>query len=353
MTPELVNLINVQGGVFCAAQTHLAGFSADARRTLVRSGALLELRRGIYTTRDRWDSEDCRGQHRITLAGALLLRGWTPTETTHRYVGGLRTAAFLLHLPFQPSAAVVDAVNYEHDLHHLAPEAAALRAEVAQIRRGEGPRHIDLVSSDRCRRTYRNGVDTRPATLPAAHVLLNSGVPVTSMARTAVDLMREGTMADAVIAADGALHAGVERHELEAVGQFCAGWANGRQVLAAIAFADGRAESPAESLARFVCAQEQAIPAAELQVDFYDEHGHIGRVDLFFRCFRVVLEVDGDIKYTDPWCGDPAEALRRQHAREARLRRAGWIVIRTTWEELTTDPAGFNRRLLAAFAMAA
>lgn len=350
MTPELISLSDTQAGVFSAGQADVLNLKRDARRTLVQSGALREVRRGIYTLPARWDAEDFRGRHRIALAGALLIRGWSPTETSHRYVGGLRTAAFLLDLPVQPDAAIVAALNQEHDTRHLSREGAALRAEVAQIRRGEGPQRIDLVSADRCRRTYGHGVNVRPATLPPEHVVLIQGVPITSMARTAVDLMREGTKADAVIAADGALHLGLERDDLERMAQFCSGWSNGQQALDAAAFANGLAESAAESLARFVCAQEKECPTPELQVKFFDEYGLIGIVDMFFRCFRTVLEVDGLIKLTDPWCGDAEEALRRQRTREERLRRAGWKVVRTTWEELTTDPAGFLRRLFATFA---
>ncbi len=344
--------MSTQANVFTAAQADALDLTYTIRRALVRSGVLRELRQGIFTTREQWESEDDRGRHRIVLAGALLIRGWQPRVTPYRYVGGLRSAAFLLDLPFQPDAALVEALNRE-DRRRLSPEAKAIEAEIARIRRGEGPWRVDLISSDRCRRTYRNGVNVRPATSPPEHLVLNQGVPITSMARTAVDLMRDGRPVDAVIAADGALHLGVEHCDLERVGRFCSSWSNGQQALDAIAFADGRAESAAESLARYTCAQHVEIPTPELQVELYDGRGLIGRVDLFFRKFRVVLEVDGYIKYTDPWCGDPEEALRRQHEREARLRTAGWTVVRTTWEELTTDPAGFIRRLLAAFAEAA
>jgi very-short-patch-repair endonuclease len=186
--------------------------------------------------------------------------------------------------------------------------------------------------------------------LPPEHIAIDLGVPITSAARTTVDLMREGTITDALIAADGALHLGVTHEELEHVVAFCSSWVGGHQATEVLNFADGRAESAAESLARWVCAQDEKLPPAELQVELYDAFGLIGRVDLFFRAFRVILEVDGYIKYTDPWCGDAEEALRQQHAREARLRTAGWTVVRTTWEELTTDPLGLIRRLLAAIA---
>jgi hypothetical protein len=353
MTPELIALAERQALVFSAAQAQRAGFTSHHRRQLVRSGVFHELRRGIYALDSHWAAADDRGRHRIALAGALLIRKWTPDESEHRYVGGLRTAAFLLGLPFQPDADVVSAIRQTTDFRDLTPEAKALVREVSRIRRGKGPSHIDLVSADRCRRTSRHGVHVRPAALPDAHIVLDNRVPITSIARTTADLMREGTEIDALIAADGALHRGVPRAELEWVVRFCATWSNGRQALVALAFANGLAESAAESLARWVCAQERRIPRPELQVELFDEFGLIGRVDLLFRSLRVALEVDGYIKYTDPWCGDAIEALRLQHERESRLRAAGWTVVRTTWDELINNPAGFLRRLLAAFAAAA
>ena len=352
MTPEFLELIDRQYGVVRASQCEAVGLPRQERRTLLKRGVLLELRGGVVTTGDLWDSADCRGRHRLHLAGVLLLRGWRPEVVFHNFVGGLRTAAFLHDLPFQPEADAIEAWKHDRQRTDLDPEAQAVLNEVEQIRRGEGPQHIDLVSTGR-RRTYENRVCTRPAALLPEHIVVYEGLPITSVARTAVDLMREGTPADAWIAADGALRRGLQRSDLEAVAAFCAGWANVHQAVDAIAAANGLAESAAESLARYVCAECTQVPDPELQVELFDAFGLIGRVDLFFRRFRVVLEVDGLIKYTDPWCGDAREALRLQHEREARLRRAGWIVIRTTWEELTTDPDGFIRRLLTAFSQAA
>lgn len=353
MTPDLQRLADSQAGVFSSPQAAEYGLDRRTRRALVKSGVLREIRHGICTSNERWEAEDSRGRHRIELAGALLIRGWTAGAQRHRYVGGLRTAAFLLGLPFQPDRAVVDGLAETSDARSLSREGKSLAAEARQIRRGEGPRRIDLVCGDRAGRTYRNGVSVRPAALPGSHVVLDLGVPVTTLARTAADLMREGSASDALIAADGALHLGVSPHDLENAVRFGSRWSHSKQALHALLLADALAESAAESLARWVCSQEPALPSPELQVDIFDAHGHIGRVDLLFRLFRVVLEVDGYLKYTDPWCGDVQEALRRQHAREARLRAAGWTVIRTTWHELTTQPERFVRRLVAAIAAAA
>lgn len=344
--------METQGWVADTAQTEAVGLNREQRRALLSSGVLRRLRHGIYTSGDVWDAADHRGRHRIALAGALLIRGWSPSAPSHRHVGGLRTAAFLHNLPVQPDPDVHAAMHLESNPRALSAEARALCDEVDRIRRGEGPRLIDLVSADRGSRTYAHGVSVRPATLPAEHVVLDQGVPITSRARTAADLMRVGTMPDAIIAADAALHVGLPKPDLERAVDFCSHWSNGQQAVAALAFANGLAESPAESLARWVCAQEEKLPVPELQIEMYDRDGQIGRVDLLFRCFRVILEVDGLIKYTDPWCGDPMEALRREHAREARLRAVGWTVIRTTWQELVSNPAGLIRRLLAAMSQA-
>lgn len=353
MKPQLLTLAAQQAFVFSAAQAVAAGVTRHQQRQLVASLALRELRHGIFTLPEWWDREDARGRHRLHLAGALLIRRWSPDAPVHTLVGGHRSAAFLHGLPFEPhplKAADAAEVDRPRD---LTPEGRAVVAEIAQIRDGDGPRHVDLVSADRGRRTSRNGVEVRPATLPADHVVVDRGVPLTTIARTAVDLMREGADVDGLIAADGALHLGALREDLVAVAEFSSGWKNGRKALDVLAFADGRAESAAESLARWVCAQEKKLPRPELQVELFDAFGLIGRVDLLFRAFRVVVEVDGYLKYTDPWCGDAREALRRQNAREERLRRAGWTVVRTTWHELRHDPAGFVARLLAAFATAA
>ncbi|GAA0607930.1 type IV toxin-antitoxin system AbiEi family antitoxin domain-containing protein [Sporichthya brevicatena] len=353
MKPRLLTLAQNQALVFSAIQAERAGVATRERRDLVSSRIWRELRHGIYTLQGWWDQADDRGRHRIELAGALLIRGWNPDSPTSTLVGGHRTAAFLHGLPFAPPALTAAAAAEVDDLRDLTPESRAVVAEIAAIRRGEGPRHVDLVSADRGRRTSRNGVEVRPATLPAEHVVVDRGVPLTTTARTAVDLMREDSEVDGLIAADGALHLGVPRDELRTVATFCSAWTNGQKALDILAFADGLSESAAESLARWVCAQEEQVPRPELQVELFDAFGLIGRVDLFFRAFRVVVEVDGYLKYTDPWCGDPREAMRRQEAREARLRRAGYIVVRTTWRELRDDPAGFLARLLAAFAKAA
>jgi hypothetical protein len=352
MNTDLLASMTEQGGVFSAAQAAECGINRDARRKLVDTGRFHELRRGIYTLTEFWDAADSRDRHRMHVAAALLIRGWDASSTASPLlVGGHRSAGFLHHLPLRPKPAHVEAVSeVRAERPRSVPrERAVIVQEAARLARDEGPWHVHLVSSGRSLRTYRNGVEVRPAALPPGHITRLGKVPVTSLARTAVDLMRDGTFADAVITADAVLHRGVPKSDLTEVAEFCSGWSNAKQAIAAIEFADGKAESAAESLARVVCHQG-GFTDFELQVRLFDGDGLIGRVDLLFRMFRVVLEIDGEIKYLDPWYGTYHDVLADEAERERRLVAAGWIVVRTTWAELVERPHVLLRRLGAAFA---
>jgi hypothetical protein len=125
-----------------------------------------------------------------------------------------------------------------------------------------------------------------------------------------------------------------------------------RQAERLIAFADPRAGSPAESVARWILA-ELGFPAPELQVDLYDARGNwIARVDKLFRAERTVVEVDGKIKFTDPKI-DPREALWEEKLREDKIREAGWQVVRLTWGHLRGSREELRARMLGAFALGA
>lgn len=292
----------------------------------------------MVTPGEYWHTVDERERHRVEIAGALIARSCLPSRPgPPRLVAGHRSAGFLHSLPLPQDT------NDER-------QAVAARAE-GLLPWNRRPWHIELISADRGRRAYGCGVDTRPAAIPQSHVVLDRVIPISNLARTAVDLMRDGTRAEAVAVADAAMHTGVERAELEAVTRHCRQWPNAVQAREAVAFADPRAESPAESLARLTCADDGIFP--DLQISLYDAFGEIGRVDLLLRALRIVVEVDGAIKRLDPYCGDARRAMEEQEARERRLRDAGWTVIRTTWHELTYAPEQFIARLRAAMAAAA
>jgi hypothetical protein len=167
-------------------------------------------------------------------------------------------------------------------------------------------------------------------------------LPVTTPARTVVDLARTGTFADGVVAADSALHQGlVAPLELRIVASECP--ARGSvQAVRVVEFASGLAESPLESLAR-VAFDDQGLPPPELQVSIFDDHGFVGRVDFCWKQYRTIAEVDGALKYADP------DRATKQLWRDKALRKAGYEVVHFDWREITQHPDQVANSIREAF----
>jgi hypothetical protein len=104
--------------------------------------------------------------------------------------------------------------------------------------------------------------------------------------------------------------------------------------------ADGRAESPAETLARWRTVIV-GIPPEALQFDVYDGRDFIARLDLAWPSRRVALEVDSRHH-------DEPQALYRDRDRQNRLLNLGWTVLRTTWSDLKTNPVATLAALFRA-----
>jgi hypothetical protein len=188
----------------------------------------------------------------------------------------------------------------------------------------------------------RGGVRMHTAALPSDHRTLLRGIPVTSVARTVVDVARTSSFAAGVITADSALRGQrVTRAGLESVIQACPRWpgiAGAREVAA---FADGRSESALESLARALFHQH-GLPAPDLQVWVGDDEV-IGRVDFLWQAYRTVGEADGALKYSN------RQVAVAQLRRDARLRDAGFEIVHFTWDEILRTPDEVVAALRRAF----
>lgn len=100
--------------------------------------------------------------------------------------------------------------------------------------------------------------------------------------------------------------------------------------------ADGRAESPGESLSR-VRMFELRLLRPELQVEVRDVDGLAGRCDFGWEEQRLLGEFDGRVKYGRLCCDsaeEAAETLWREKRREDRLRRTGALVARWVWADV-------------------
>jgi hypothetical protein len=292
--------------VMTTAKLEAAGFSEARIRRLVQQGVLLRVGRGVYV--------------RAALIG----------EMTRDPVGEqvLRTASALAVA--KPGAAVAS--------HHSAAAIHGLD-QLGRQPPGATVTHPPGVGSG----TRRPGVRVHVAALPSGHVTVRSGVRVTSVARTVVDLARTSSFQAGVVVADSALRGKqVSKDELRAVVADCARWPGIRQANLVVEFSDGRSESALESISR-VAFRDHGIPAPELQVPVGGDNGVVGRADFLWRRYGTIGEADGAIKYA------VTERAISQLRRDAALRRAGFQVVHFTWQEIVKTPGQVAASIREAF----
>lgn len=298
--------------VFTRATALNAGWFPDDIDKAVRAGRWTPLRRSVYAVTADLPPDGPR-RTALDVAAAQL-------ATSHDVVGTHETAALVHGLPL--FASYVGPVVLTRARPQL--QDRPCQAEPAQ-----------LVS-----------------TVPEHHRTRIHGALVTTAARTAVDLARKGPALSAAVVLDGALRLGVPRRELEQVLADCRGWPGVQQAREWVAFADGRAESPLESVGRRRM-HEAELPAPDLQVLLGDADGPIGRADFHWAAHRTVGEADGFGKYRAADGTADFAALRAEKLREDRLRDAGFEVFRFTWAEAVHRPAVIAARARRAFARAA
>ena len=69
----------------------------------------------------------------------------------------------------------------------------------------------------------------------------------------------------------------------------------------------------------------------------------IGRVDFLWKQYRTIVEVDGVMKYADPY------RARTQLRRDQRLRQAGYEVVHFEWHDIVAAPEAVAASIRAAF----
>lgn len=173
-----------------------------------------------------------------------------------------------------------------------------------------------------------------PLVRPSTTVV--DGLRVTSLPRTAADLMRRLPFGPALAVADAALRLGATREEMwreVATGRGC------RIAQEAVRRADPRSESPYESMVRAIILQN-GLPLPDLQVEFSDATGLVGRVDFRWKRERLVGEFDGAVKLDELLAPgqDRLDALRARGVRDDRLAALGQRVIH--WEAADVHEVG-------------
>jgi very-short-patch-repair endonuclease len=193
-------------------------------------------------------------------------------------------------------------------------------------------------------KTSRPGIRLHIAALPREHRAVRLGAPVTSVARTVIDLARTIPFREGVVVADSALRRELTtKAELGDVMQAFERWPGIRKAREVVEFSDGRAESAFESISRVVF-RDARLPPPELQVWVGADGIVIARVDFLWRKYATIGEADGAVKYADP------DRAKMQLRRDAELREAGFEVVHFTWQELHINPGQVVRSIRTAFA---
>ena len=281
-----------------------AGLSRAQIETLMRRGTLISLERGVYA------SAELAERLRLVPAGEIVLRTAAALATSRPgAVASHQTAARLhgLDLIGRPS-----------------PLVAITRPRGAGSRSG------------------KPSVQVHVARLPARHVGRRFDIPVTTVARTVIDLARTMEFRDGVVVADSALRQGLtSKAELRRVLTECQRSRGARNAAQVVEFADRLSESALESIAR-VAFRECGLPPPALQVEFRGDE-FVARVDFYWAKFKTVAEADGAMKYDD------RSRAMLQLQRDAKLREIGCELVHFSWQEITRTPDRVAASIRAAF----
>ncbi|HUR74382.1 MAG TPA: type IV toxin-antitoxin system AbiEi family antitoxin domain-containing protein [Sporichthya sp.] len=297
LTRMVVALAASQNGIISLADAVMCGYDAAEVERLCRRGEWTRLRKGLYAPRPVRDSED---RHLLELAAALRAVHVKDAAIAHLSAARLWGAKWLVE-----------------------------------------PSNTDIWVACDVPRTpnYYPGLRMLPAGLPVEDVTTWNGLPVSTPARTVVDLARHLAFEPAVVVVDSLRFTyKITDEQLAAVLERCRGWPFVRRARRAIGFSIMNAESPLESRFRIRFAEVET-PPCRWQVEVVDANGEKRRLDGLFGRWAG-LEIDGRSKYKTP------EDLWEEKLREDALRRAGFPLLRLTAGDLRLPPQALLRRVI-------
>jgi very-short-patch-repair endonuclease len=273
--------------------------------------------------------------------------------------------------PFVGSEAVAAGIASHHQLRHyytrvfrdvyvsdgtdLTPSARAKAAWLWTRRRGVvsgfsasalyGSKWVDPTQPAEIIHANRHrlaGLRVRGDHFQSDEIQTIDGVPVTTAARTALDLACWYPTATAVAGIDALCRASeLKVVDTEALVQRYPGRRGIVRARESLNLTDAGAQSPKESRLRVILIKA-GLPRPQTQIPIYDDFGDaIAYLDMGWPELKVAVEYDGDHHRT----------TRSQYnwdiRRHEMLQRRGWIVVRVIAGE---QPADIVRRVLAALA---
>lgn len=309
---------------FVLANVDPLGVTRQVLRTALAEGLVVRIVPGVYIAAAAWTDDPV--QRHLHRAAARQLR-------QPKAIASHNTAALAWGLS-------------------LADQTAA----------AEGPVQFIEPKGKRSRALARPGVSVAVRDLPPAHRVAHpSGLNVTTVARTAVDVAAGLDLPEALITLDSAARleliervgeSGLRRasqsqrqrealgRALQAAAAIAATQFSRKRLAQYVPLADPRRESALESVSfgRFMLA---GIPLPELQVPI-DIPGGVAYPDFLWRSAMVIGEADGLGKYDRPG------ALQAEKLRQEALEHLGFRVVRWTHEEIWERPMVVVARICLA-----
>lgn len=292
--PTLLAVMGAQGGVFTRTHALDCGLSPGRVNFLVRSGVLRVVRRGVYTTREHWDSLDqWRGQPRLAARAAHLT---------------IRRSHVFSH----------DSAAHELGLDILKPAEPLVHV----TKRGYSTAWTEY------------GIKHHYARFRPDQVVAANGFECLDVARTAIDMAREHGLVHGTVACDSALRLGVTRADLEEAYADMAFYPHVGRVRSAVDLARTGAESVGETLARLLVIEAGiGEPVTQFAVRL---SGGVAWCDL--RVGRHVIEFDGRIKYRGREVGgfataSPEEVVWAEKGRQNEVCSLGLGMSRLVWDD--------------------
>lgn len=203
-------------------------------------------------------------------------------------------------------------------------------------------RPVELIH---CNRRRPPGIQTWGSRLAPDEIDTVAGLPVTSPARTALDL---GCWYDTMTAVAGidalARATNLKLADVELLTARYPGRRGIERIRASLDLVDAGAQSPKESWLRVVLVKA-GLPKPQTQIPVHDEFGRAtAYLDMGWESRQVAVEYDGEQHRNN----------RRQYTWDIRrlemLQRRGWIVVRVV---VGDQPADIIRRVRAALALRA
>jgi very-short-patch-repair endonuclease len=186
------------------------------------------------------------------------------------------------------------------------------------------------VTAPNHRRSPPRWVKVHRARLAPGEVIVRDGLSLTSPLRTMVDCARWLPPPAAEVLLDSGLrNRAVSQREL-ATAAANGGGPGSAAVRRSVAMTDPASGSALETLTRVLFHGQGLTP--QTQAVIRDVNGFVARVDFLFPGARLVVEVDGFTHHSD------RASFRSDRRRQNALLRAGYMVVRFSWEDIVGCP---------------